>query len=1116
MGDLGIKRAVSLIVLVVFILTSVVPPSCAQSLLQLPAVDQMVALSPAFNPAVLKGIKVYPQDPLRLDFILANGEASGNGAGHALQGEASRLIKYFLASLTIPEKDLWVNLSPYEKDRIVPEVFGQTEMGRDLLAQDYILKQVTASLLYPEGETGKKFWQRIYALAQEKYGTTDVPFDAFNKVWIVPDKAEVYENAKAGTAYVLESRLKVMLEADYLASQVSPQTPTTPNDIAKNVLREIVIPILEEEVNSGRNFAPLRQVYQSLILAEWYKRKIKDSLLAMVYVDRNKTDGVNVADRAEAEKIWSRYVEAFKAGVYNLVKEERDLLTDELIPRKYFSGGCVMALDSAMNIHTDAAAIGPSLPGAFVVRARMGGAVLDGALERQAFNEYMRNDELLAPFMDQPLREAFTPRVRQALLSDRTLRPAFMVVFDEKNGEVGPLEGVDVEALDQLGGIDLLNAHSCFLAGSPERANGEIMQGRKIIVGVTDRFSRQSLMNNIQVANGRQVYFPLPEGSWLGVKGSGDFLDPRAAEPFLVDKVAGRLWGLASEDEARRAERGRPLLEGKDYLAVQFLGYRRLNVLIDGTGNRVNAADLDVLKGDHPALIFNRVFTPHRLVKLPQLLENDPGLKQLHAAIAEVFRNNGQEAPENAGSMLAGIIRQMAVNAAFKNNNQLYKETFHLQDVLFSGHEADNEEWISYEDLLERVSHLHVFEYQPYVRHFLQTHKINLDELSFSFYLMRSLLEVFSQAPGSAELLLAARGLLEEFFSVYLAKLNDENLRAWLKEYDVIEFGPQRRAVARPLQSIFAFQHLERFHPQPSGLPARDSFEVMLRLQTMLEKESGRRGIMPLPVVVPEGGARVAPEVLLSGDYLAPGYRRVTREDEAYGKSSYPAVDRLEILRALKELGDSDLLPFMKDLSVNAREAIVLYAQGLQTAAAVQALINAELMLARPDAPRLIEIALPVVRLWAKYGMRSSINLFILQIYLQDDANETGDVPPEERDLIAVARREFVDLLNNDLPASEQVMARLNTLELGDRNTLREVDAAAGQSLGMAKGMLKGGIDFNAGKMELSGKAVAGEIKFILDPALVKMMQDASGIVPVILNIQPLKDPKLFLGLSGS
>ena len=142
-----------------------------------------------------------------------------------LEAEATRLAKYFLAALTVPQEDLWVNLSPYERDRIIPEQLGYTDMGRDLLAQDYILKQLTASLMYPEDELGQKFWDRVYTKAQELYGTTDIPFNTFNKVWIMPEKGVVYENGNTGI--VVESRLKVMLESDYLAlkhSDVHQQT----------------------------------------------------------------------------------------------------------------------------------------------------------------------------------------------------------------------------------------------------------------------------------------------------------------------------------------------------------------------------------------------------------------------------------------------------------------------------------------------------------------------------------------------------------------------------------------------------------------------------------------------------------------------------------------------------------------------------------------------------------------------------------------------------------------------------------------------------------------------------------------------------------------------------
>ncbi|MBF0595819.1 MAG: methyltransferase domain-containing protein [Candidatus Omnitrophica bacterium] len=353
------RRVIAFIALAAFSINTLVLPvdlAGAQERLTLPAPGLLVGVSSAFMPPVLKGIKVYSKDPFRFDFILDKGNSRESDS--LLRDESSRLIKYFLASLTVPEKDLWVNLSPYEKERIVPEAFGQTEMGRDLLAQDYLLKQITASTIYPEGETGKIFWKKVYAKAFEKYGTTVLPFDTFNKVWIIPEKARVYENAQAGTAYVVDSRLKVMLESDYIAAAASaavtegslkPAIET--QKLARDVMREVVIPVLEKEVNEGKNFSTLRQVYHSFVLAVWFKKKFKENLLSKAYADRNKVLGVNIDDPKEAEKIWSQYVRAFKAGVYNYVKEEPDQFTGEIIPRKFFSGG--VRLDRAEITYSD-------------------------------------------------------------------------------------------------------------------------------------------------------------------------------------------------------------------------------------------------------------------------------------------------------------------------------------------------------------------------------------------------------------------------------------------------------------------------------------------------------------------------------------------------------------------------------------------------------------------------------------------------------------------------------------------------------------------------------------------------------------------------------------------
>ena len=152
------------------------------------------------------------------------------------------------------------------------------------------------------------------------------------------------------------------------------------NDMASvgaNIIREIVIPELTREVNENKNFAQLRQVYNSLILATWYKKKIKDSILTQVYEDRNKTAGIDIyhvnkqtnkqtnpslslsgshnqaiSQIIDPQLIYQRYLQAFKKGVYNYIKEEQNPVTQEVVPRKYFSGGvnCTTLADAAMTI----------------------------------------------------------------------------------------------------------------------------------------------------------------------------------------------------------------------------------------------------------------------------------------------------------------------------------------------------------------------------------------------------------------------------------------------------------------------------------------------------------------------------------------------------------------------------------------------------------------------------------------------------------------------------------------------------------------------------------------------------------------------------------------------
>ncbi len=345
------SKFVSLLVLVFFLTSTIMPPSLSAQGVglsgALPAPGTLVMPTQAFDPVQLMGMQIDLARPFQVNFILDTGDTGL--MGDPLKDEVTRIARYFLASLALPEKDLWVNLSPYEKERIIPEDFGLTEMGRDVLAQDYVLKQLTSSLLHPDHATGKDFWQRIRERAAREFGASNISVETLHKIWIVPEKAEVFVNGS--TALLGEVRLKVLLEEDYWAqserassSLAAPEGGSGLNALQTQILRDVVVPEVAREVNEGELFATLRQVYRAMVLAVWYKNTLTESMLIQRYADSGRIDGVDLDDPAEKEKIYAEYLAAFKKGVFNFIREDTEPLTQQVIPRKYFSGG----VDNAM------------------------------------------------------------------------------------------------------------------------------------------------------------------------------------------------------------------------------------------------------------------------------------------------------------------------------------------------------------------------------------------------------------------------------------------------------------------------------------------------------------------------------------------------------------------------------------------------------------------------------------------------------------------------------------------------------------------------------------------------------------------------------------------------
>jgi len=306
----------------------------------LPSPTKILPLSRWQSYPVLKGIRIDSQNPLNLEFIIDTASQD-----EVSKEEASRLIRYFLAGLTLPDEELWVNLSPYEEERVVSDSLALTDLGKDMLGQDYVLKQLLSSLTYPEDKLGKEYWKEVYQEVAKIAGTTNIPINTFNKVWIMPDKAKVYENGNV--AFVARASLKCMLEEDYLALKNSSQLLAVEDKqenkeeiskVASKIMKEIVLPKIQEDVSYGKNFATLRQIYHSLILGVWFKQKFKDSFYKH-YIDQGKIKGIDLEDKGAKEKIYNLYVEAYKKGVYDYVRQDYDAASQEYIDRRYYSGG---------------------------------------------------------------------------------------------------------------------------------------------------------------------------------------------------------------------------------------------------------------------------------------------------------------------------------------------------------------------------------------------------------------------------------------------------------------------------------------------------------------------------------------------------------------------------------------------------------------------------------------------------------------------------------------------------------------------------------------------------------------------------------------------------------
>ena len=305
---------------------------------------QVLNQKPAiFTPLHLRYIS-YNQITDNFNIILDRGNFDQPNATE-LQENAKPLLNYFFIGINLPSDSFWVNLRPDSEDKIVDPLLGKTDIGKILLEADLQLKKDIAQATSPQTPTGKEYWDKLYKKIDQTFGKEDVSIPTLTRPWIVPDEVIVRETEDS--AYVYKATLKVMLEGDYLAgSQVynfKDERLRKLNEYSAQLIKELVIPALNKEINSSQRYAALRQVYYSLILSQWFKARFAGQTGQYAsLIDKKDLSGLTSAKPWDKALYFKDYQKSFNEREYNL-KESVNAIYGRSV-KSYYSGGANLGL----------------------------------------------------------------------------------------------------------------------------------------------------------------------------------------------------------------------------------------------------------------------------------------------------------------------------------------------------------------------------------------------------------------------------------------------------------------------------------------------------------------------------------------------------------------------------------------------------------------------------------------------------------------------------------------------------------------------------------------------------------------------------------------------------
>ncbi|BCJ36571.1 hypothetical protein Athai_40740 [Actinocatenispora thailandica] len=195
---------------------------------------------------------------------------SGTGAlsGKALE-QAREQSDAFFVWLELQPSTFWVNLNPAQPDKIIDPQLARTDVGKVLLSSDLELKREFTRLQNPDTPTGAEFFRKIYLAGPDSDHCLSY------RAWITPKPASVRQTN--GSLYILDAPLRVRTATLYTTDpktgkRTCPGQSKARADYNQRVLRQLLVPKVEQAINSDSRFATLRRVYLSRVAAEWYRQ----------------------------------------------------------------------------------------------------------------------------------------------------------------------------------------------------------------------------------------------------------------------------------------------------------------------------------------------------------------------------------------------------------------------------------------------------------------------------------------------------------------------------------------------------------------------------------------------------------------------------------------------------------------------------------------------------------------------------------------------------------------------------------------------------------------------------------------------------------------------------